>query len=123
MVQTTGVDDYVDNEFTKWLEEKTNIHLEFDIAPMAHEENRQKLNLVLASGQLPDIIMNFGIPLDEQQTMADQGLIIPLDDLIEKYGVEFKEVMKHIPAGQGNFLPGRRQDVFHAAHQRLLPLQ
>lgn len=97
LVQTTGVSDYVDNEFTKWLEEKTNIHLEFDIAPMAQAENRQKLNLVLASNQLPDIIMNFGIPLDQQQTMADQGLIIPVDDLIAKYGDEFKKVMDAYP--------------------------
>ncbi len=103
LVQTTGVSDYVDNEFTKWLEEKTNIHLEFDIAPMAREENRQKLNLVLAGGELPDIIMNFGIPLDEQQTMADQGLIVPLDDLIEKYGVEFKQVMAAYPQTKATF--------------------
>ena len=97
LVQTNGVSDYVDNEFTKWLEEKTNIHLEFDIAPMAQAENRQKLNLVLASGKLPDIIMNFGIPLDQQQTLADQGLIIPMDDLIAKYGDEFNKVLKEFP--------------------------
>ena len=36
-------------------------------------------DLVLASGELPDIIMNLGIPLDQQQTMADQGLIIPME--------------------------------------------
>ena len=97
LVQTNGVSDYVDNEFTKWLEEKTNIHLEFDIAPMAQAENRQKLNLVLASQKLPDIIMNFGIPLDQQQTLADQGLIIPVDDLIAKYGDEFKKAMTEFP--------------------------
>ena len=77
LVQTTGVSDYEVNEFTQWVEEKTNIKLDFDVAPMAQSENRQKLNLVLASGQLPDIIMNFGIPLNQQQTMADQGLILP----------------------------------------------
>ncbi len=103
LVQTTGVSDYETNAFTQWLEEKTNIQLNFDVAPMAQSENRQKLNLVLASGKLPDIIMNFGIPLDQQQTMADQGLIIPLDDLIEKYGVEFKQVMKEYPQTKETF--------------------
>jgi len=103
MVQTTGVHDYVDNEFTKWLEDKTNIHLEFDIAPIAKQEYTQKLNLVLASGELPDIIMNFSIPLDQQQTLADQGLIIPLDDLIEKYGVEFKKVEEMYPQTKDTF--------------------
>jgi putative aldouronate transport system substrate-binding protein len=97
LASTNGVSDYVNNEFTKWLEDKTNIHLEFDIAPTARAERLQKLNLVLASGKLPDIIMNFGIPLDQQQTLADQGLIIPLDDLIAKYGDEFAKVMKEYP--------------------------
>jgi putative aldouronate transport system substrate-binding protein len=94
---TNGVSDYEVNEFTQWLEEKTNIDLVFDVAPMSQEESRQKLNLVLASGQLPDVIINFGIPLDQQQVLADQGLIIPLDDMIEKYGYEFKTVMNDIP--------------------------
>jgi putative aldouronate transport system substrate-binding protein len=103
LVQTTGVSDYVDNEFTKWLEEKTNIHLEFDIAPMDQAGNREKLNLVLASGKLPDIIMNFGIPLDQQQTLADQKLIIPVDDLIAKYGDEFNKVLKEYPQAKDMF--------------------
>jgi putative aldouronate transport system substrate-binding protein len=103
LVQTTGVSDYETNEFTKWLQDKTNIKLDFDVAPMSREEYRQKLNLVLASGQLPDIIMNFGLPLDEQQTLADQGLILPLDDLIAKYGVEFKKVEEAYPQTKTTF--------------------
>lgn len=97
LAQTNGVSDYADNEYTKWLEEKTNIHLEFDIAPMNSDEAKQKLNLVLASGQLPDVIINFGVPLDQQQVLADQGLIVPVNDLIDKYGVEYKTVMTDIP--------------------------
>lgn len=103
LVQTTGVSDYEDNEFTKWLEEKTNIDLQFDVAPMDRAGYREKLSLVLASGSLPDIIMNFGLPLDEQQTLADQGLIIPMDDLIEKYGDEFKKVMEMYPQTKDTF--------------------
>lgn len=103
LVQTTGVSDYVDNEFTKWLEAKTNIHLEFDIAPMDQAGNREKLNLVLASGKLPDIIMNFGLPLDQQQTLADQGLIVPVDDYIAKYGDEFNKVIKEYPQTKSTF--------------------
>jgi putative aldouronate transport system substrate-binding protein len=95
--QTNGVSDYEVNEFTQWLEEQTNIDLEFDIAPMGADESRQKLNLVLASGQLPDVIINFGIPLDQQQVLADQGLIIPVDDLIEEYGYEYKNIMAELP--------------------------
>lgn len=94
---TNGVSDYEDNEYTKWLEEKTGIDLVFDVAPNSSDEAKQKLNLVLASGQLPDVIINFGIPLDQQQVLADQGLIISVDDLIEKYGLEYKQVLTDLP--------------------------
>jgi putative aldouronate transport system substrate-binding protein len=126
VVQTNGVESYVNNEFTKWLEEKTNIHLEFDIAPTATAENRQKLNLTVASGKLPDIIMNFGLPLDYQQTLADQKLIIPMDDLIAKYGDEFAKAMKEFPQMKDMFsladgkmysLP-HINDCFHCQHSQ-----
>ena len=125
LVQTTGVSDYADNEFTKWLEEKTNIHLEFDVAPMDQAGNREKLNLVLASGSLPDIIMNFGLPLNEQQTLADQGLIIPVDDLIETYGDEFKKVMEMYPVRESFSLADGKMyslphinDCYHCQHSQ-----
>lgn len=125
LVQTTGVSDYEVNAFTQWVEEKTNIKLDFDVAPMAQSENRQKLNLVLASGQLPDIIMNFGIPLNEQQTMADQGLILPLNDLIDQYGYEFKEVMKMYPVEETFSLADGKMysmphinDCYHCQHSQ-----
>ena len=65
--------------------------------PWLRPKTDQKLNLVLASGELPDVIINFGIPLDQQQTLADQGLIIPVDDLIAKYGDEFAKVLEDMP--------------------------
>ena len=88
--------NYETNEFTKWVEKKTNIKLQFDIPPVA--DYKQKLNLVLASGDLPDVFLGGGIALDQQQLLAEQGVIIPLNDLIEKYGYEFKTVLKEVPA-------------------------
>lgn len=94
---SNGVSDFEDNDFTQWLEEQTGLSLDFDVAPNNDEEAKQKLNLVLASGSLPDVILNFGISLAEQQVLADQGLIIPLDDLIAEYGDEFATVMQEVP--------------------------
>lgn len=94
---TNGVSDYEENAYTQWLEEQTGIDLVFDVAPNSSDEAKQKLNLVLASGELPDVIINFGIPLDQQQVLADQGLIVPVDDLIEKYGDEYKQVLTDLP--------------------------
>ncbi|MBI4926470.1 MAG: extracellular solute-binding protein [Anaerolineae bacterium] len=94
---SNGVSDYEENDYTKWLEEKTGLDLVFDVAPNNADEARQKLNLVLASGELPDVIINFNLPLDQQQVLADQGLIVPVDDLIEKYGDEYKKVLTDLP--------------------------
>ncbi len=94
---TNGTSDFEVNEFTQWLEEQTGIDLTFDVAPNNTEEAQQKLNLVLASGQLPDVIINMPITLADQQTLADQGLIIPLDDLIAEYGDEFATVLSDMP--------------------------
>lgn len=94
---TNGVTDFEVNAFTQWLEEKTNLDLVFDVTANSEEDAKQKFNLVVASGELPDVIINFGTSLAEQQTLADQGLIIPLDDLIAQYGDEFAKVMTDLP--------------------------
>ncbi len=46
--------DYNDSEFFQWLEEKTNIHIEF-IVPASGEESQSFKNLFIA-GDLPDIM-------------------------------------------------------------------
>ncbi len=96
---TNLVRDYADNEFTKWLEEKTNIHLEFDIPPMA--EAQQKLNLMLASDDLPEVIIGCNIRLDQLQILAEQGLVLPLNGYIDEYGDEFKQVYETFPQVEG----------------------
>src|SRR5690554_4867848 len=42
------VEDFVTNEFTKMLEEKTNVHIEWEEVPAA--QSVEKLNITLASG-------------------------------------------------------------------------
>lgn len=88
--------NYEKNEFTKLIEKKLNIKLVFDVPPVA--DFKTKLNLVLASEDLPDVFIGGGIPLDQQQILAQQGTIIPLNDLIDKYGKEFKTVLQTAPA-------------------------
>ncbi len=87
--------DYVDNEYTRWLEELTNIKFELDIPPVP--DAQQKLNLMLASGDLPEVIIGCGIRLDQMQILANQGLLLPLNEYIDEYGVEFKKVYEAYP--------------------------
>ena len=96
MCPNTAVSDYVNNEFTKWLEAQTNIKLELDLPPVADAQN--KLNLMLASDDLPEVIIGCNIRLDQMQILAEQGVALPLNDYIDKYGVETKNMFKTDPA-------------------------
>lgn len=94
-VEHTGVEDYVTNKFTKELEEQTNIHLEWTVVPS--KSLTEKLNLTLASGDYPDIFIDMGINKTQEVAYGGQGAFLPLNDLIEKYGVETKKLIETMP--------------------------
>ncbi|MBJ6359939.1 ABC transporter substrate-binding protein [Paenibacillus sp. GCM10012307] len=90
------VEDYATNEFTKYLEERTNIHIEWDIIPS--KSSAEKLNLILSSGDdLPDVIMDFGVSNAQQMIYGSQGIFRPLNDLIDEYGFETKAMFEKLP--------------------------
>ncbi|WP_281888790.1 ABC transporter substrate-binding protein [Paenibacillus sp. YYML68] len=85
-----GVDDYRTNAFTKWLEEKTNVHLEWETVPESNM--KEKLNLTLASGSYPDIFLNMGVTPAQLEIYGSQGVFLPLEDFIEKHAVNTKDI-------------------------------
>jgi putative aldouronate transport system substrate-binding protein len=89
------VEDLETNDFTKWYEEKTNVHVEWDIVPVKNLTERR--NVLLASGDYPDVFMNTRISSSQADIYALQGAFVPIDDLIEKYGVEFKKAVEKVP--------------------------
>jgi putative aldouronate transport system substrate-binding protein len=89
-------DDYVNNEATKFLEEKTNVHLEFVTA--IEGEAKQKLNLLLSSGDHPDILLGgWSLSRPEVDLYASQGIFLPLDELVEKHGFWIKKAFEQYP--------------------------
>ncbi|KRE86299.1 hypothetical protein ASG89_09740 [Paenibacillus sp. Soil766] len=98
MLGATNVEDYKTNEYSKWLEEQTNIEIEWEVAPQ--KDGEQKLNLMLASGDYPDIILNFGVSPSKMMVYGSQGVFLPLNDLIEKYGYGVKEMYKNVPGSK-----------------------
>lgn len=95
------ITDYNNNEFTKWIEEKTNIDLEVTVAPQDQTEADQKLNAIFASGDLPDLIIGWwNMSLDRQLALAEQGLIVPINDYIDEYGVETKRIFNEMPSAK-----------------------
>lgn len=96
-----AVIDWETNEFVKWLEEVTNVDLVFEQIPL--EGRAEKLSLLLASGEYPDVFLSVGMT-DQQITTygAGEGLFLPLNDLIAEYG-NFTDVMlEEYPGALGN---------------------
>jgi putative aldouronate transport system substrate-binding protein len=89
---TTQVEDFNTNEFTKWYEEKTNVQAVFEVLPVQGGDD--KLNLILASGDYPDILMSTGLTASQIMLYGSQGMFIPLNDYIEEYGFEIKKVFE-----------------------------
>jgi len=94
--QNPTVEDYETNTFTKWLEEQTNVHIEWATAPF--EEREAVLTLRLASGDYPDIIMDFNPTPSVIQLYGSQGVFIPLNDLIEQHAPVTKAHWEAYPA-------------------------
>ena len=89
------VEEFPTNTFTQWYSERTGINLDFDIAPP--NEDREVLNLTIASGDLPDIIVGFTVDPSTLALFGPQGLFLPLSGLIEEHGHFINEVFEGSP--------------------------
>ncbi|WP_274365893.1 ABC transporter substrate-binding protein [Paenibacillus thermotolerans] len=92
--QSANIADLNTNWFTKYLEEKTNIHLEWQLVPQ--DGLQEKKQLLLASGDYPDIFMQGNLTKEEQLLYGQQGVFIPLNDLIDKYAPNIKKAFEDI---------------------------
>ena len=74
----TRIQDITTNYAVTWLEEQTNLHIEWD--QVTGSDAAQKINLVLAAGSdLPDMIINSGITTEQQFLYGSQGFLAPLE--------------------------------------------
>lgn len=88
------IEDLDTNLFTQELEELTNVHLKWQTC--TSDGLKEKRNVLFASGNYPDILLNADITKAEQMLYGEQGVLIPLNDLIDKYSVEFKKLLDEI---------------------------
>ncbi|MDD6484290.1 MAG: extracellular solute-binding protein [Clostridiales bacterium] len=90
VLATSKVKDYKTNAFTKYLEEKTGINIEFYEFPSSG--GYDKLNVMLASGtELPDVICGFGLDKSTILQYGSDGVFLDLTDYMDKYGYWIKE--------------------------------
>lgn len=94
--QNATIDDYENNAFTKYLEEELNMDLEIVLFAGASSQYTQQFSLMCSSGEeLPDVFINFsGLAKNTLDMYGQDGYIMELTDLIEKYGKNFKAQME-----------------------------
>jgi putative aldouronate transport system substrate-binding protein len=88
-----NVIDLQTNDFTHYLEEKTNIKWNFITAP--NDSSVEKMNLLLISNEYPDAFM-FRTP-DIAQYGMKEHILIPLEDLIPQYMPNYWKFMQENP--------------------------
>ncbi|AOZ96617.1 type 2 periplasmic-binding domain-containing protein [Butyrivibrio hungatei] len=80
---TTGGGTYQDNYVTDWIEEKTNVHLNF-VYDVDGDDAKTKLNLIMTDPDtIPDMFLATNWTKSELQSYGQQGLLIPLDDYLK----------------------------------------
>ena len=86
--------DFDDNYQTQWMQDKTNIRVDWMLTPA--QQMVERLNLMLAAGtDLPDVFMT-GIANPTLQRYGQEGIFVPLNDYIDQYGYEINTVMRDL---------------------------
>lgn len=124
-VQEAGI-DIPTNKFTKLVEDKFNIKFDWQINPS--DGAKEKRQISLASGDYPDAYLLTAYI--DQFSQADelkygqQGVLIPLNDLIDKYAPDIKAAFEKHPelkalntAPDGNIYGlGAYTECFHCSY-------
>ena len=88
--QKATVTDYVNNAFTKYLEENTGVKIKFTYFSNTPSEYKQQL---AGSGEdLPDVLLGFkGLGTSLLTAYGEDGYFLDLTDLIEEHADTYKE--------------------------------
>ena len=82
--QNPSVQEYETNKYTKYIEDSTNIKLEFELLPSKEADAKQKFDIMVASGgELPDVIMGLGQTDAAIYKYGTNGIFLPLTQYYE----------------------------------------
>ncbi|MBQ4109449.1 MAG: extracellular solute-binding protein [Clostridia bacterium] len=84
--------EWSENLFFKEMEAKTNIAFTFTV--MDDSTYAEKKNLAFASGDLPDVFFKSQLNNNEVARYGEQGYLLPLEELIDKYAPNLKKLME-----------------------------
>ena len=100
------VTDLYTNDFTKYVIEQTGINFEWE-QPLASDAEA-RLNLLFSTNDYPEIVIG-NINRDMINSWALQKMIIPLDELIEKYAPNTVKFLADQPMRKYTLLAGEGQ--------------
>ena len=86
---------YADMKLFKEYEEKTGIHIEWEEVPESGWA--EKIQLVLNSFDLPDVVYGGDLSVSDAARYGKEGVLIPLNDLIEEHTVNLKHWLEERP--------------------------
>ncbi len=89
------IQDIKTNASAQWLEQATNVHVEW--IETSKVDAKTRLSILLAGGDYPDMLVGTGqngagLSVQDVYRYGTQGVFIPLNDLIEKQGFNVKEL-------------------------------
>ncbi len=93
--QEATLEDLATNLFTQWVEEQTNVHIEWE--PIPQSIFGERFPLVLAGGDYPDVFFGCNITPDQEMQYGVQDKVFaPLNELIDKHGMEMGKMFAQI---------------------------
>lgn len=85
------------NDLALWrvMEELTGITMKFEAAPSG--QSSEKLGLLFASNNLPEIIFKTGLSNDNVISYAEEGQLVAIDPYLEEYAPNFYAILEEKP--------------------------
>ena len=93
--ETAIVNDFENNVYTQAIQEKSNIRIDWNTVTQADYDT--KLNLIIASGDYPDIFLSPDWNPTQIEVLANDGVLAPLTAHIEKYGKNTRGILERFP--------------------------
>lgn len=101
-VQMNEKGEYSDKNYAiKYIEDHTNVKLDFVALPSDAGDADTKLNLMLSSGEYPDVIC-FNLNKQKMVKFGEEGIFIPLNDIYEEHGDNLKKLFESRPQYEKN---------------------
>ena len=81
------------NRWTRWINENSPVNVTF--VAVSRSAPAEKLNVLFASGTAPDLVFEYSPTI--KTPLYNQGMLMPLDDAVEKYSTVYKAFLAKNP--------------------------